>query len=187
MAYAHAENVIEILWRPTPRAEPPQLYAILDGAREDRIYPALEKFEGESCCLYRGELDADLASAAPYLVKLTADDAFTSWLVTQGFGASWGIFLQSPATLDELRRHFRRFLMVYDHTGKPLYFRYYDPRVLRTYLPTCNASELTTLFGPVRRYYVEGEDPDTLIEFGFQRLQLAQRLHQLTIAARTSP
>ena len=53
------------------------------------------------------------------------------------------------ATLEELRRHFRKFLKVEDPKGKSLIFRYYDPRVLRVYLPTCNAMELQTVFGPV--------------------------------------
>ena len=35
--------------------------------------------------------------------------------------------------VDELRRHLRRFLLVKDESGRQLYFRYYDPRVLRLY------------------------------------------------------
>jgi hypothetical protein len=162
---------------------PAHIYAIVDGAREDRIYPALVKSEGEYCCLYRGELDPDLAAAAPYLVKVQQDAPFTNWLITHGWGESWGVFLKSGVGLNELRRHFRRFLMVYDHTGKPLYFRYYDPRVLRTYLPTCNPSDLATLFGPVNRYYVEGEDRNSLIEYGVREAKLTQRTHRLAAAA----
>ena len=45
------------------------------------------------------------------------------------------------------------------------YFRYYDPRVLRVYLPTCNARELQTVFGPVLRYLVEDEKPTGLWTF----------------------
>jgi hypothetical protein len=48
--------------------------------------------------------------------------------------------------------------------GAP-FFRYYDPRVMRIYLPTCNAGELRTLFGPVGLYVMEGEDPTTLLRY----------------------
>ena len=41
MAYPHPESVIDVLWRPGPRGAPPLVYAILDGAREARIYPAI--------------------------------------------------------------------------------------------------------------------------------------------------
>jgi hypothetical protein len=189
MAYAHPESVIEVLWRPAARGAPPQVFAILDGAREERIYPAIEKLDDEEqyCCLYRGELDADLASAAPYLVRLERDAELTIWLATYGFGDSWGVFLHSGAALDELRRHFRRFLMVYDHTGKPLYFRYYDPRVLRVFLPTCTPMEQQTMFGPVRSYFAEAEDATALLEFTVQDGRVVRSEHPLTTAAATAP
>jgi hypothetical protein len=34
-------------------------------------------------------------------------------------------------------------------------FRWYDPRVLRVYLPTCTENELDMLFGPLSSYFVE--------------------------------
>jgi uncharacterized protein DUF4123 len=97
-------------------------------------------------------------------VKLAKDHPFTYWLLAKGWGDSWGIFARSPAVLRELRHHFRKFLMVYSPDAKPLYFRYYDPRVLRIYLPTCNAEELETVFGPVESYTLEDADPDTLLK-----------------------
>ena len=65
--------------------------------------------------------------------------------------------------------------MVYDPQGKPLYFRYYDPRVLRIYLPTCKESELKTVFGPVNSFYAEGEDPAYLIHYAFAGGKLVER------------
>lgn len=59
-------------------------------------------------------------------------------------------------------------------------FRYYDPRVLRVYLPTCRPDELRTVFGPIRSYLVEGED-GSLIEFEFDGNVLTQR--QIVLAA----
>ena len=66
--------------------------------------------------------------------------------------------------------------MVYDEDGKPLYFRYYDPRVLRVYLPTCNESELKTVFGPVTHYWVEGEDGNSMIEYSQADDELIERI-----------
>jgi hypothetical protein len=151
------------------------VYTILDAARDERIYPTLLEANREYCCLYRGDMAQELAEVAPYLVTLEPQAPFTTWLISHGWGDSWGIFLESSAPLEVLRRHFRRFLMVYDEQGKPLYFRYYDPRVLRVYLPTCTATELDTVFGPVRRYYVEGEDDQTLLEYAYTGAHLTQR------------
>ena len=175
MAFSDFDAVIDTLWRPRPEEGPPRIFAILDGAREERIYAAVLESECEYECLYRGELDPDLASAAPYLLALQADLPFTKWLINQGWGESWGIFIESRATLRDLRQHFRRFLMVHDESGKPLYFRFYDPRVLRTYLPNCNAEELAKMFGPVDHYLAEAEEPGSLITYGFRRRQLQER------------
>ena len=37
-----------------------------------------------------------------------------------------------------LRHHLKGFLRVRGESGQKMMFRYYDPRVLRVYLPTCN-------------------------------------------------
>lgn len=157
--------VLDALWSLAGRGGEIDLYAVLDGARNAHIYPAIQKSSFQFECLYRGELDPDLAQAAPYLLRLERDMPFTHWLVAEGWGNSWGIFLLATASLREMRQHLRKFLMVYGPDGKPLYFRYYDPRVLRVYLPTCNAEELGTFCGPVRHYMLEDDDSKTLLRF----------------------
>jgi hypothetical protein len=87
------------------------------------------------------------------------------WLLTNGWGNSWGIFLVSPASLETLRRHFRRFLLVHDTSGNELYFRFYDPRVLRTFLPTCTGAETKRFFAPVGIYLVEAENGEAVSFF----------------------
>jgi hypothetical protein len=37
--------------------------------------------------------------------------------------------------------------------------------VLRVYLPTCNAGETKTVFGPVGSYVLEDEDPSIFLKF----------------------
>lgn len=180
MSRPSPESVSQHLWRTPVREDTSHLYVILDAARDERIYPELCKADVVSCCLYRGELAQELAEVAPYLVALERSEAFTDWLLQVGWGESWGIFLAASATLNTLRRHFRRFLMVYDPEGKPLYFRYYDPRVWRVYLPTCQVAELGTVFGPVQRYCVEGEDGQTLLEYMYTDGQLVH--HTVSLA-----
>jgi len=151
-------QIINHLWKSTDEGIEPQIYAILDAARDEKIYPMILESGVDFFCLYRGEKAEILADVAPYLLKLERKSTFTERLIKNCWGKSWGIFLESPASLRELRQHFRSFLMVHDEGGKPLYFRFYDPRVLRVYLPTCNSAELKTLFGPVKNFHVEDED-----------------------------
>ena len=46
-------------------------------------------------------------------------------------------------------------------------FRYYDPRVLRAYLPTCDESELRAVFGPIRAFWMEARDSGVMLEYRF--------------------
>ena len=185
MSGRESEMVLHELWSAIDKKHGDTgLYAVLDGARQASIYPAIQKSGFQFECLYRGELDPDLAEAAPYLVRLEPDMPFTHWLVAKGWGDSWGIFLAANASLRDMRQHLRKFLMVYDPDAKPLYFRYYDPRVLRVYLPTCNAEELRIFFGPVQSYMLEDDDPATLLRFTTASGSLQQQ--KLPVASRES-
>jgi hypothetical protein len=141
------------------------VYAVLDGASVPDLLAHLDRYEPEYVCLYRGELEPDMEEVAPYLIRVEPDSEFAEWLIEQGWGRHWGIYARSPEDLAAVRRHFRTFLIVHDSNGKPLYFRYYDPRVLRVYLPTCNAAELATIFGPIQSYVLEGERPGHALQF----------------------
>jgi hypothetical protein len=154
-------------------------YAILDGASVPGLPAKLRAAKEEWACLYRGELEPDLAEVAPYLIKLRRQSPLTDWILGEGWGRHWGIFAITQAGLEALRRHLRGFLRVKDSTGKILYFRYYDPRVLRVYLPTCKGAELKTLFGPVSRYAAEGDRSAQALVFQPNGTRLATRAEDL--------
>jgi hypothetical protein len=162
---------------PGPDEEPPlKTYAVLDGASIPDLRDHLQGDpRPEFVCLYRGELEPDMAEVAPYLVQLEPDTPFTNWLLAEGWAGHWGIFARTSANFTALRTHLRRFLMVKDPEGRSLYFRYYDPRVLRTFLPTCTLEEMEILFGPVNCYLCESGDGRVLDRFQIQdhRLQVA--------------
>ncbi len=156
-----------------------RLYAILDAARESIIYSRLAESDNQKVCLLIGEQARELATVAPYLVALDEDDPFTQWILDQGWGKSWGVFLETETTFIKLRNHLRTFLRVADEDGKTLFFRYYDPRVLRVFLPTCDTAQLETMFGPVVRYYSEGEEGNTLIQYSLRDDKLIEDVTEL--------
>jgi hypothetical protein len=158
------------------------VFAVLDGASIPDLLQVLHQHQPESVCLYRGELKPDLASVAPYLVHLQPGTPFADWLIGSGWGEHWGVFALAEASLVAMRKHFRKFLTVHNTEGKPLLFRYYDPRVLRVYLPTCNTAELQTIFGPLNSYLLEGEEPNTLLRFKVVKDALQQENKSLATA-----
>ncbi len=161
------EEKVRHLWKTVEPDRHERIFALLDAARHDSIFPAVMGADCLIACLYR-EAPDELARAAPYLVEIQPKSAFADWLFRR-WGDHWGILLATRARLDDLYRHFRRFLIVKEAGGRRLYFRYYDPRVLRSYLPTCTAEELSTVFGPVERFVLEDENPSGLLRFSLDR------------------
>lgn len=155
-------NSIETLFWPDGYSR--DMWMIVDGARDRRVYPSLLSSYLEYSCLYAGDLAPALESAAPHLVQLQLDDQYTRRLIDNAWGNSWGIFLRCNETMDRMRRHLRQFLRVQDWRGRYLVFRYYDPRVLRVYLPTCTDDEIRTVFGPINSFYMEDENSATMLD-----------------------
>jgi len=150
----------DMLWSEPEGGRELNRYVILDGARDDRVFPMVHTSGLDFACLLSGKLPRALAKAAPYLLELRPNHPFLHRVLEAGWGRSWGFFFTSDEELAVLRRHFRGFLKVKnDRTGKSMFFRFFDPRVLRVYLPTCTGEELVFVLDPVDTCYVEGEDP----------------------------
>lgn len=162
------DGVRRLLWPPPggrmPQP-PPTAFLLVDSARDEAIYPAL--YENQQAlplrCLYQGTLADELADVAPYLLELTPGNRFAEWLLTRGWGRAWGAFALSRMPFDGLRRHFRGLTVVRDPDDRPLLFRFYDPRVLRDFLPTCDADQLQRFFGPVEALITEDERGDAAL------------------------
>ena len=142
------------------------VYAILDAAQDDEIYKTLMGCTEEFTCLFNGEIPIVLARAAPYLIKLPVKSHLFEKIYQQGFFSNWGVFFASYDSGKDLKKHFQELLRVKTEDGRRLFFRYYDPRVLRVYLPTCTPSELRVVFGNASKFWVSGEEKDTIIEYG---------------------
>jgi hypothetical protein len=141
------------------------VFAILDGASVPRLPELLDESGLAYTCLYSGDMVEELARTAPYLVRLQAYHPLAQRIFAQGWGQHWGVFIASNEELSQLRKHFRQFLRVLSPEGKTLYFRFYDPRVLRTYLGTCQPKELVDFFGPCEAMALEGPRGQALLNY----------------------
>lgn len=157
--------LLQALWQPTSKDAPPEVYAVLDAARNERILSLLRYWGVRHDCLYEGTVPQELMEVAPYLVHLNRRAASTRELLENAWGNAWGLFVACSEDPERVRRHLRRFLMVQDEQGRRLYFRYYDPRVMRIYLPTCTKDELRFIFGPLNAWAMEGAEGATLLRY----------------------
>ena len=157
-----------LLWQQeaTPnQPRPGHLFAILDAARDRSIYAGLQRLATwhEITPLYQGADADNVAAVGPYLVSLGTTDQIFDWIWENFWGDAWGIFLCSPASAETLRTHFRRHLLARTTDGERLVFRFYDPRVLLPFLPTCRAAQLRDFFGPVQHFALEDDDGAALV------------------------
>ena len=99
-----------------------------------------------------------MAESGPWIFAFEPGSDFARWLARHGSGRRWGVLLRSCAEPVRLYKHLRRFLIVQLGAGHELYFRYYDPRVLRVFLPTCDEDQLREFFGPIKAFLAEDEN-----------------------------
>lgn len=159
------EAIVQALHQELFSVPETRVYALIDGASVEGLRDALYEHEPEHECLYFGQLAPDMAEVVPYLVWLQPDAPFTQWVLEKGWGGHWGIFAASYEGLRTLRQHFRCFTKVRGPDGKRFLFRFYDPRVLRTFLPTCTPEEAEEFFGPVLFFVAEDAEPQRLLRF----------------------
>ncbi len=141
------------------------LYGIVDGAQDlELAYEAKCLYGQEIRSLFEGDMAPVVAEVAPYLVPIDpAGGYLENWC--RRWGKNAGVLLTTSANLEQLCRHLRGIFVVQDEEGQEFFFRYYDPRVLRAFLPTCTPEETKHFFGQVHRFLAEGCEPGMLLRY----------------------
>ena len=136
------------------------LYAVVDAAKDYRLALASRDLLGEPLRPLFANAPGHMDRVGPYLARIKGTGRYREYLKlwADRLGDNGGIFLVSNAWPQATLSHLRTIFKVYDEAGAMFYFRYYDPRVIREYLPTCTARECRTFFGPIRSILVESEE-----------------------------
>jgi hypothetical protein len=126
------------------------LFAIVDPCETPEILEKTAEIGSKAIPLFQGTRYEHYTSVSPYLVSV--DPQVCDWIFVALRDTCWGIFLLTKANAAELYQHFQQFLSVQLPDGSVCFFRYYDPRILKVYLRSCNVHELAEFFGPVRGF-----------------------------------
>lgn len=155
-----------------------RLYGVVDAAQDaDFALDAQRRFGLPMRMLFQGEAAQYMGEVAPYLVPIPLDSEYLeAW--ADRWGKNVGILLTTSAAPDKVLRHLRDVFVVKDEEGQEYFFRFYDPRALRVYLPTCTPQEGLEFFGPVRSFLCEAEGPGAILQFTSGR----EDVHQEAIA-----
>lgn len=143
------------------------LYAVVDAAKDYPLAIASRDLLGEPMRPLFSNVPYFMERVGPYVARIPCCDRYPEYMKmwVERLGDSAGIFLLSSAWPKTVRSHLRSIFKVYDEEKRMFYFRFYDPRVLRTYLPTCTIKECREFFGPVRMFFAESPDPAFMQSF----------------------
>ena len=142
------------------RAVAPKTYVLADGVSVGAaIYYALDTIP-QHTSLYQGLPESTFEAMAPHLFQYQAGSPAEQLWFGLARGRSWGLRIESKASLQELARHLQRYLLV-DLQGKgqstpsQVYLRFYDPRVMHTLLNALTPDQRREFFGPIDAFIVE--------------------------------
>lgn len=161
-----------------------RVYALVDAARDrELVLYARHELAWPMYWLFEDNASAHMSEVGPWLIPVafkskypyTGSEYLDLW--AEHLGNSAGIMLLTHADPEKLQEHLRDIFRVTDEQGKKYFFRFYDPRVLRKYLPTCTPAEARELFGPVRRILTEAATPGTMLSCSAERdgLKITER------------
>jgi Domain of unknown function (DUF4123) len=148
-------------------------YILLDSAQMGVYINAAFNLNKKFDSLYRGQIQTSLSLVAPYLFSFDENREFSKWIISN-WGNSWGTIVGSNWDFETCWKHFRKFLIVKKENKEEFYFRFYDPRVLTIFLPTCDRNQVIDFFGPIDYFIVEGTSKNEGIEFTHHNGNLKQ-------------
>lgn len=159
-------------------------FILLDAARLEHHMEKAKELNPNHSSLYKGRSEEYLADVAPYLFTVS-DTRFFDWYIEFGWGNAWGVVVLAYAAFEETYRHFRKFLIVDTEDGQRLYFRFYDPRVLKTFLLSCNRGQVIEFFGPIESFIVEGDTKEEAVRFWQQNGDLKHEVMPVEVASKS--
>jgi hypothetical protein len=168
-----------VLWRSPGK----RVYGIVDAARSVELaYEAKLQFGKDITSLFLPEFQTRLWNVAPYIVPIDEESDYVARWAAR-WASNVGVFVVSGAEEKPLYEHLRRTFVVEDEQKQAFFFRYYDPRVLRPFLPTCSGAQLEQFFGQVDAFFIESEDGEALCYFARHAGKLVEKRLSLEIEA----
>jgi hypothetical protein len=141
------------------------VYGVVDSARDKELaFAGARRYQWELRWLFEEGTAQHMAGVAPYMVPVAfardypyRESAYLN-LWARRLGSHAGVLCIIPAGPDTAWNHFRMVFDVIDGEDR-YYFRFYDPRVLDSFLPLCKNQEVSDFFGPITAIISESDSP----------------------------
>ncbi|MGB1239833.1 MAG: DUF4123 domain-containing protein [Pseudomonadales bacterium] len=123
-------------------------YLLVDATRYTQIRGVFDLDLIDDCsvkCMFTGDAAEGLKHVAPYLLDITLsaqaleDDNYVSHFHQRYFDTMWGedigVFIRTCAPMGKVHTHLRKFTKLQIDGQLNRFFRFWDPRVLKVFLP----------------------------------------------------
>ena len=119
--------------------------------------------------LFKGTKDESLVDVAPYVFLV--NEVSEKILNDADVSLKCVLVIETPLNLEMVAGHFREF--IYQKVrGRECYFRFWDARVLKKFLPTCNDIQLNYFFRNINSISLPDDDPAFVLQYRVQRSRL---------------
>ena len=135
-------------------ADTTKLYGIVDCARENYLYKLVQE-QADSICLFSGKVADEIRKVSPHLVRLDRRSRLRQIWQTVGWGRGWGVLFRSRLDPDELASRLRQIHIARVPSGEIVHFRFYDPRIWRTYWPSLSPDDQENWLRFIDEFIVE--------------------------------
>ncbi len=143
---AALRKAIRTVW--TVRDE--HLLIMLDGAQIQNLHVMLRELNIPHMPLFRESPQENILHVTPYIARFSPSEIILNWMAMSPTVLETALLCTSTAPLEETHAHLRRFLLVQDDTGRQMYFRFWDPRVIEPFLKSATPEERRWFCGPIR-------------------------------------
>ncbi len=158
-----------------------RLFCMIDSARNPYTIPHLVMALTRAAdCLFSGNAKQELGDQTAWVADVTDDRATLEALLDEGYGKGMLSFAFSALDLRAFITHLKKFTKIRDAKGTEHFFRFYDPKVMRQYVPVFNETQHKAFFaGLTSAMFEDTRDPAKLIRFWSERGSLRNEIADL--------
>lgn len=128
------------------------LLVFLDAAHVQNLHVMLRELNVQHLPLFRESPQENIIHVTPFIARFSPSETFLHWMTMNPVVLETALVCTSTAPLDQTHAHLRRFLLTKDDTGRQVYFRFWDPRVISPFLQSSTPEERRWFCGPIRAF-----------------------------------
>lgn len=121
----------------------------------------------DGCSLLDARTYLDVVPVGPWLIDLDRCDELRRIWIKKVRNLEWGYTIHTSLDLTDLRRHLRKFALAeIEGEPKPVLFRYFDARIIRSFLlEVFEPQERQNFLAPMHSLEVRGADGNGTLVF----------------------